>query len=94
MLPPEGEPGPRLVRAVRLASREPARRRQRDGLTSRERHIVQLAALGYTNREIADRLVLSVRTVETHRSRIQRRFGLRTRAALVRWALEHGLLAA
>jgi two-component system, NarL family, response regulator NreC len=93
VLPPEGEPGPWLVRAVRLASREPARRRRRDGLTAREREIVQLAALGHTNREIADRLVLSVRTVETHRSRIRRRLGLGTRAALVRWALEHGLLA-
>jgi two-component system response regulator NreC len=93
VLPPAGEPGPRLVRAVRLASREPARRRQSDGLTARERDIVRLAALGHTNREIADRLVLSVRTVETHRSRVQCRLGLGTRSALVRWALDHGLLA-
>jgi two-component system response regulator NreC len=93
VLPPAGEPGPRLVRAVRLATRGSARRRLDDGLTERERGVVRLAALGHTNREIADRLVLSVRTVETHRARIQRRLGLGTRAELVRWALEHGLLA-
>src|SRR5215211_1609752 len=46
VMPPEGEPGPRLVRAVRLASGEPARRRQDDRLTARERDVVQLAALG------------------------------------------------
>ena len=93
VIPPAGEPGPRLVRAVRLAARDFARRRHGDGLTSRERDVVRLAALGHTNREIADRLVLSVRTVETHRSRIQRRLGLGTRAELVRWAIEHGMLA-
>jgi two-component system, NarL family, response regulator NreC len=93
VLPPAGEPGPRLVRAVRLATRSSLRRRQDDGLTERERDVVRLAALGHTNREIAERLVLSVRTVETHRARIQRRLGLGTRAELVRWALEHDLLA-
>ena len=79
------------------AGRADRRRRPRtppraDGLTARERDIVRLVALGHTNREIADRLVLSVRTVETHRARVQTRLGVSSRAELVRWALEHGLL--
>lgn len=92
VLPPSSHAGPRLVQAIRMATAELDRRRVKDGLTSRERDVVQLLALGHTNREIADRLVLSVRTVETHRARIQARLGLRTRAQLVRWALERGLL--
>jgi two-component system response regulator NreC len=93
VLPAAGEPGPRLVRAIRVAARDFERRRQGDGLTPREREVVSLVALGHTNREVADRLVLSVRTVETHRARIQARLGLSSRAELVRWALDHGLLA-
>jgi two-component system, NarL family, response regulator NreC len=92
VVPPASEPGPWLVRPIRLAVRDPERRRQDDGLTARERDVVRLLALGHTNREIADRLVLSVRTIETHRARIQRRLGLRSRAELVGWALERGLL--
>ena len=93
VIPPAGEPGPRLVRAVRLAARDFARRRHGDGLTSRGRGVVRRAARGPTKPEIAHRRVVSVRTVETHRSRIQRRLGLGTRAELVRWAIEHGMLA-
>ena len=92
VLPPAGEPGPRLVRAVRIAAGDPERRRRADGLTPRERDIVRLIALGHTNGEIADRLVLSVRTVETHRARVHTRLGVSSRAELVRWALERGLL--
>jgi DNA-binding CsgD family transcriptional regulator len=94
VLPPAGEPGPRLVRAVRMAAHDFDRRREGDGLTQRERDVLRLVALGHTSREIAERLVLSVRTVETHRARIQRRLRLRSRAELVRWALENGLLEA
>jgi DNA-binding CsgD family transcriptional regulator len=92
VLPPAGEPGPRLVRAVRMAAHHSERRREMDGLTARERDIVRLVALGHTSVEIAERLVLSARTVETHRARIHERLGLATRAELVRWALERGLL--
>ena len=53
-----------------------------------------LIALGYTNREIARKLRLSPRTVETHRAHIQRKLGLSTRAELVRYALRRGLLGA
>ena len=92
VLLPAGEPGPRIVRAVRVASQDFERRRDHHGLTSRERDVVRLVALGHTNAEIANRLTLSVRTIETHRARIQRRLGLTSRAALVRWALDHGML--
>ena len=54
----------------------------------------KLLALGHTNREIAERLFLSVRTVETHRARIQARLEVGSRAELVRWALDQGLLEA
>jgi len=63
------------------------------GLTTREAEVLRLIALGHTNAEIASQLYLSVRTVETHRSHIQRKLGLSTRAELVRHALEHGLVS-
>ena len=92
VLPPAGEPGPRLVRAIRMAAHDFERRRESDALTVRERDVLRLIALGHTNREIAERLVLSVRTIETPRARIHRRLGLETRAELVHWALDRGLL--
>ena len=51
-----------------------------------------LLALGYMNPEIADQLVLSVRTVETHRANIQRKTGLSTRAELIAYAIENDLV--
>jgi two-component system, NarL family, response regulator NreC len=63
-----------------------------DDLTPREVEVLGLLALGYMNPEIADRLVLSVRTVETHRANIQRKTGLSTRAELVAYAIEHDLV--
>lgn len=56
-------------------------------LSQRELEVLQLLGLGHTNGEIAQRLVLSIRTVETHRSNIQRKLGIRTRADLARVAL-------
>jgi two-component system response regulator NreC len=93
VLPPARAPGPRLVRAARLAAQDFERRRGADALTVRERDIVRLVALGHTSREIANRLVLSVRTLEAHRARVQVRLGVASRAELVRWALDHGLLS-
>jgi two-component system, NarL family, response regulator NreC len=63
-------------------------------LSGRETEVVRLIALGYTSAEIGDELHLSPRTVETHRERINRKLGLRTRREVVRYALQHGLLAA
>ena len=67
---------------------------QADGLTQREIEILRLIVRGHTNGEIAERLSLSVRTVEAHRARMQRKLGRSTRAELVRYALDHGLLGA
>ena len=63
-----------------------------DDLTEREVEVLRLVALGHTNQEIADRLYLSVRTVESHRARIGQKLLISTRAELVRYALDHGML--
>jgi len=61
-------------------------------LSPREREVVRLVALGYTNQQIADQLCLSEKTVETYRARAMEKLGLRSRAALVRYAMEAGLI--
>ncbi len=65
---------------------------QTDDLTDREREVLTLVALGHTNSEIATQLFLSVRTVESHRAHIQQKLRLSTRAELVRYALDTGLI--
>jgi two-component system, NarL family, response regulator NreC len=62
------------------------------GLTPRELEVLRLIAMGHTNAEIAVQLVLSVRTIESHRSHIQRKLGRPRRTELVRYALDHHLL--
>jgi len=64
-----------------------------DDLTQREVDVLRLIALGHTNTEIGEQLFLSVRTVETHRAHIQQKLGFGTRAELVRYAIDHELLA-
>jgi two-component system, NarL family, response regulator NreC len=61
-------------------------------LSPRETEVLKLMALGHTNREIADQLHLSVRTVETHRAHVQQKLGLSSRPELTRYALSHGLI--
>jgi two-component system response regulator NreC len=61
-------------------------------LSDREQEVLQLVALGHTGREIADRLSLSVKTVETYRARGMDKLHLRSRAALVRFALANDLM--
>jgi two-component system, NarL family, response regulator NreC len=61
-------------------------------LSERERDIVHLLALGYTNQEIAKKLFISVRTVDTHRAHIMRKLRLDTRAELVMFALANGVI--
>jgi two-component system, NarL family, response regulator NreC len=63
-------------------------------LSDREREVLGLVAEGYANREIADALGLSVKSVETYRARVMEKLGLSTRSDLVRFALECGVLAA
>ncbi len=95
-----------LIEAVRLAARgEPYLNPQLgvrlavesppgppDGLSEEQVEILRLVALGHTNAEIGERLFLSGRTVETHRIKLQRQLDLETRADLVRYVLDRGLL--
>jgi two-component system response regulator NreC len=63
-----------------------------DDLSEREVQVLRLIALGHTNAEIGEQLYLSVRTVETHRSHIQQKLRLSSRAELVGYALNRGLI--
>ena len=62
------------------------------GLSEREREVLRLIAEGRTYKEMAELLALSVKTIESYRERIKEKLGLNTRAELVRYALERGLL--
>jgi two-component system, NarL family, response regulator NreC len=83
---------PTLGARMIAADAEERRRADEDPLSEREREILRLLALGHTNQEIAKMLYISVRTAEAHRAHIMRKLGLGTRAELVRYALQHGLL--
>ncbi len=65
-----------------------------DALSAREREIAILVTRGLTSRQIADQLCISLKTVETHRYRIFKNLGIGSRAELVGYVLEHGMLAA
>jgi two-component system, NarL family, response regulator NreC len=80
--------GARLV----AAEAEERDRAEADPLSEREHEILRLLALGHTNQEIVGQLYLSVRTVETHRAHIMQKLRIQTRAELVRYALEQGML--
>ena len=77
---------------ARLAAAPPPPAGPPDDLTEREAEILRLIALGHTNVEIAGQLFLSVRTVESHRAHVQQKLGRSTRAELVRYALDNGLV--
>lgn len=78
--------GPQLVVADEIPALSP--------LSARERDVLHLLALGYTNQEIGAKAFISVRTVDTHRAHIMRKLHLQTRAELVLFALAHGLIGA
>jgi len=61
-------------------------------LTPREREVLTYIAEGYTNREIAEALVISIKTVDRHRENIMRKLDLHNRVALVKYAIEKGLI--
>lgn len=101
----KGSAGEDLVPAVRSAARgdvlrEPDSRpcltaepeASAAELSERETGVLRLIALGHTNTEIAARLYISVRTVETHRAHLLRKLGVSGRAGLVRSALSRGLI--
>ena len=62
-------------------------------LTSRETEVIRLLARGHINREIAELLDLSIKTIEVHKARALEKLGLRTRADLVRYAIQHNWLS-
>lgn len=62
-------------------------------LSQREIQVLELVAQGYTNKEIGEKIFVSVKSVETYRSRIIQKLGLKNRADLVRYALEMGILS-
>ena len=64
-----------------------------DGLSEREVEVLRMIAFGHTNAQIAEKLFLLVRTVETHRAHIQQKLRLSDRSELVRYALEHRLVS-
>jgi two-component system response regulator NreC len=80
--------GARLV----VADADARAKEEADPLSDREREVMRLLALGHTNQEIAKMLFISVRTAETHRAHIMQKLRLSTRAELVRYALDNGLL--
>ncbi len=81
---------PELGAKVAAAPCEPAG--PPDDLTEREVEVLRLIALGHTNAEVGEQLYLSVRTVESHRAHIQQKIRRSSRAELVRYAIEHGLV--
>jgi len=83
---------PALGARLAAAEAEERARAEADPLSDREREVMRLLALGHTNREIAKMLYISVRTAETHRAHIMQKLRLTTRAELVRYAIQHGLL--
>jgi DNA-binding NarL/FixJ family response regulator len=83
---------PELGARLAAADAASARRSEEDPLSEREREVLRLLALGHANHEIAKQLFISVRTVETHRAHILQKLRLSTRADLVRYAIEQGLL--
>jgi DNA-binding CsgD family transcriptional regulator len=82
----------RLLKALGVRPPGPRRIANATGLSARELEVVRLVAEDLTSAEIAERLVISPRTVTTHLDRIYNRLGIRSRSALVRYALEAGLL--
>jgi two-component system response regulator NreC len=85
---------PSMTRAL---LREPAKRTRapagaQESLTPRETDVLRLIVRGYTNRQAAEELGLSVRTVETHRANLMGKLGLKSRVELVRWAADNDLL--
>lgn len=65
---------------------------QFDTLSEREKEVLELAAKGYSNKEIAEQLIISVKTVETHKSNVMEKLGLKSRPELIKFAMKKGLL--
>ena len=84
--------GARLASAESLVDIQAAKLAAANPLSERETEVLGLLAAGHTNQQIAKTLFISVRTAETHRAHIMQKLHLTTRAQLVHYALQHGLL--
>lgn len=62
-------------------------------LTAREQQVMEMLARGLTNREIAEHLLISIKTVDTHRGHVLKKLGLRNNSELTRFAVKHGYTA-
>lgn len=85
-------PAAKAVLQEFMTTRDGAEEEQYNLLTAREKEVLQLAAAGGTNRQIAGALFLSTRTVEKHRQSMMRKLGLSTREQLTKYALRKGLI--
>ncbi len=83
---------PPVAKALLEEYRKETSTQEAGGLTERELEVLQLVAEGRTSQEVADRLFISVRTVETHRKHIMEKLDLHTPADLVKYALRQGLI--
>jgi len=83
--------GPRVSTALALAPARAVQHPPHDSLTAREREIVALIGAGLQIKQVAGELGISVSSVNTYRSRIFRKMGLASNAALIRYAVQHGL---
>lgn len=63
-----------------------------EALSEREKEVLSLTAKGYANKEIAEQLIISVKTVETHKSNLMEKLGLKSRPELIKYAVKKGLL--
>jgi DNA-binding NarL/FixJ family response regulator len=86
--PPFAVPPPESQESLKAANRA----EELHVLTPREVEVLTLVAEGHTNQEIADRLTLSIKTVQAHRANVMEKLGLRDITHLVRFALRHGLI--
>ncbi len=81
-----------VLRNIYGRPEKPKKRRQEQQLSGREKEVLKLVAMGYTNRQIADKLLLSIKTIESHKARIKEKLHLTDRSDLVKYAISSGLL--
>jgi two-component system nitrate/nitrite response regulator NarL len=84
-------PGQSMTSARQTAKKEPAP--PSSGLFDREKEVLIHLAAGYSNKDIAELLSISVRTVESHRARLMKKLNIHTIAGLTRYALAHGYIS-
>lgn len=85
---------PTMIRSLVEPGRKPERGQppEGEGITAREEEILKLIIQGYTNKQVAELLSISIRTVEGHRANLTDKLGVRSRVDLLRYARDHGLI--